>query len=246
MEHVGCGVSSHDDDCLCDVRITSVTPIGVTDVMRDMWMGEQLCEYRGYPSEDGWTSESVLSYLTELTRLHDAWVENGCAFECTTIPVGGSPMGRDAKALKIVRTMVRNRLAEPDCPPIAEVLAEFQFTAEHFTSAVSSHKWTLGAEDLSEFDRLLRDPNHKPTFSWLATRFNMTPEAVYRLATYWDYKSPKGNRNKSSLERERFRGLLASDAKIAGIIQVMRDEFNINYTECAVRKARARLKKEGV
>jgi len=245
-ELVTCGVVGHGDDCLCDVVVTSPTPIGVGDAVRDMWMGEQLCEYRDYPSEDGWTDDAILGYLTEVTRLHDAWVENnGVCNYYSTSTLDGSALARDGKALKMVRTLVRNRLAEPSCPTIDVVLGEFGFTAEHFTSAVSGCKWTMDMQTLVEFERVLRDPEHRPTFSWLSQRFGLSDESTYSLCSYWNYKSPRGNRNKCSLERERFNTMLSSDMSIVDIVNAMKKEFGLNYTTGAVRRARYRLRKGG-
>jgi len=66
-------MSSNDDD-LSDVIPLGIT-IGISDGVQEMWMGRRICEIQGY-GEEGWTTEMMLDYFTDLCRTYDAWAES--------------------------------------------------------------------------------------------------------------------------------------------------------------------------
>jgi hypothetical protein len=68
-----CGVDSHDDACLCDVVIVEPVAITITDGVHGMWMGQQLCDTRGY--DYPWTNEKMLDYFTDMCTFYDRWTE---------------------------------------------------------------------------------------------------------------------------------------------------------------------------
>jgi len=66
-----CGVDTHPDECLCDVIITTPTPIRVPDAVDEMWMGAQVCEIRNYGRP--WSTDSMLNYFADLCLFYDRW-----------------------------------------------------------------------------------------------------------------------------------------------------------------------------
>lgn len=65
-------MSSNNDD-LSDVIPLGIT-IGISDGVQEMWMGRRICEIQGY-GEEGWTTEMMLDYFTDLCKVYDAWAE---------------------------------------------------------------------------------------------------------------------------------------------------------------------------
>jgi len=63
-----------DSDNLSDVFPIGVT-IGITDGVQEMWMGRRICEIQGY-GDNGWTTEQMLDYFTDLCRVYDAWCDS--------------------------------------------------------------------------------------------------------------------------------------------------------------------------
>jgi hypothetical protein len=61
-------------DDLSDVIPIGVT-IGITDGVNEMKFGKRICEIQGY-GENGWTTDQMLDYFTDLCRVYDAWVES--------------------------------------------------------------------------------------------------------------------------------------------------------------------------
>ena len=73
-EQLGCGVATHDADCLCDVIIRQPLPPleeCLKDGVQDMWMGREVCDMRGYSAP--WTEESILNYFEDLEKFYDAF-----------------------------------------------------------------------------------------------------------------------------------------------------------------------------
>jgi len=61
-------------DDLSDVYPLGVT-IGISDGVNEMWMGRRICDIQGYGA-DGWTTEQMLDYFTDLCRTYDAWADS--------------------------------------------------------------------------------------------------------------------------------------------------------------------------
>ena len=65
---------SSNNDNLSDVIPLGIT-IGITDGVQEMWMGRRICQIQGY-GEEGWTTEMMLDYFTDLCRVYDAWADS--------------------------------------------------------------------------------------------------------------------------------------------------------------------------
>ena len=65
-----CGVVAHEIDCLCDVVVTTPTPILVDPV--DGWQGEDIAELLDLCVP--WTDASILKFLTAQLLFHDEFV----------------------------------------------------------------------------------------------------------------------------------------------------------------------------
>ena len=65
-----CGVVAHEIDCLCDVVVTTPTPILVDPV--DGWQGEHIAEFLDLCVP--WTDASIFKFLTAQLMFHDELV----------------------------------------------------------------------------------------------------------------------------------------------------------------------------
>ena len=65
-----CGVVAHEIDCLCDVVVTTPTPILVDPV--DGWQGEHIAEFLDLCVP--WTDASILKFLTAQLMFHDEYI----------------------------------------------------------------------------------------------------------------------------------------------------------------------------
>lgn len=65
-----CGVVGHDDDCLCDVVLSShKTRINIECGVRGMKFGEEVVRMLGYTQP--WTNEDIVNYFADLCRIAD-------------------------------------------------------------------------------------------------------------------------------------------------------------------------------
>lgn len=68
LKKPGCGVTEHDDDCLCDVHVDQPTPIGVS-FPHDITFASVICEHMGF--EAPYKHEDVLNALQMVGRAKD-------------------------------------------------------------------------------------------------------------------------------------------------------------------------------
>lgn len=63
-----CGVVAHDIDCLCDVVVTTPTPI-LVDPVNEGWQGDTIAEFLDLSVP--WTDAKILKFLTAQLMFHD-------------------------------------------------------------------------------------------------------------------------------------------------------------------------------
>jgi hypothetical protein len=68
MNSPGCGVSDHDNDCLCDVHIKQSTPISIA-LPDQMMYATVICEHMDFCAP--WDTEKLLKLLGMCSRAHD-------------------------------------------------------------------------------------------------------------------------------------------------------------------------------
>lgn len=69
-EQNGCGVDGHDEDCLCDVRVSSQeVPIRMRNLVTDFKYGEDICRLRGYTQP--WDRDQIINFLEDILKVHD-------------------------------------------------------------------------------------------------------------------------------------------------------------------------------
>ena len=239
---LGCGVSYHDDDCLCDVIITSVAPITVRDCVNDMYMGREICDIRGYCLP--WTDEKILDYFTDLVRGHDAWVDSGMrklqdSNQGDTEPTGA---GRVFIGWKTTREMVRQALSGTNPkPPIELVLQALNITAEQFVSACCAGKFTMNLETLNRFEtRVLAGIT---SLTEVAREFSVSYEIVRNLQKYWNIPLSPKRRNTKERQAHRIRmdELILQGHNPATISKILLEEYDYVIDRHTVHKRKYRL-----
>lgn len=64
----GCGVDSHDNDCLCDVHVKETVSINVA-IPNEMMYASVICEHMEFCAP--WDTDTMLSLLSMCSRAHD-------------------------------------------------------------------------------------------------------------------------------------------------------------------------------
>lgn len=233
-----CGVVGHEPECLCDVVITTPTEIAV-DAVKGMWMGELLCENRGFVGRE-WDDESIVQYLTELLVLHDAWIDLGP--DAFIQASESSTDHRHYSRWMKIRRVVKRALAIEPRPKIADVLRSLGVTAEEFTGAVTTNKCVLSAEQLDLFESLIVDSNN--TWADVAGATGVSRHSVRTFYYYW-FDAPPAIRSTdpSSPHRVRMGELIDKGLTNKEIKASIYEEFGIKMSSGAISHARTRRNK---
>jgi hypothetical protein len=235
---IGCGVSDHDPDCLCDVVIHNPVPI-MNNPVRDMWMGPELCEYRGHGA-NGWTEQEVLAYLVDIVYLHDMYIAQQKLPKvepCT--PAKGTNV---INPWRLIRVQVRQALAESYSSGIRSVLESLRFTAEQFTLAASTGSWHMDMDTLVQFEQAIMDP--KRTLGQMSAQFGLSHDSITRFRRYWPNRPTERVMRGSGGHpyQKRMRELVLCGVPSSAIVDVIQAEFNITITKGSVHKLRSRMK----
>jgi hypothetical protein len=189
-EPLGCGVDTHDIDCLCDVRIETTTPINIKCLVKDMKYGLEICEIKDYC--EPWDDKQIINYMSDLVYAHDEmgkWAGVLEHYDKSSREV--DTIGRAVSDWKSIRQTAEKLLSSPNRPKVRQVLMVMGITAEQFIGAVTTHKFKMDADTLDEFERVILDG--KPKIYATAKQFGMSYEIARNLITYWGIL-PKINR----------------------------------------------------
>lgn len=237
VETLGCGHSDHDAECLCDVVITVTHPIRVTDAVSQMWNGPLIVEMRGYGRP--WSDTDILNYFTDLTKGYDAWRSSGIP-EIIQAREEGSADLRYHGELKQIRTSVRTALAHDNPKPrIETVLQALGYSAEQFTSAVTTNKWVADIDTINRFEaRVLEGFD---SLASLGREFGVSVEIAKNLFGYWNIPyEPKGVVSRGAI-RERMNELIRQGLMPKPIADILESEFGVSVDRHTIAKAKRRL-----
>lgn len=237
VETLGCGVSDHPDECLCDVVIGTPTPILVRDAVAEMWQGPTIAEIRDYGRP--WTDASILDYFADLTKGYDAWRSSGIP-EIVQAREEGEVDLRYHGELKQIRTSVRSALSHDNPKPnIETVLQALGYTAEQFTSAVTTNKWVVDIGVLNRFEARILEGF--PSLASLGREFGISVEIAKNLFGYWNIPyEPKGVTSKGVV-RERMNELVRQGFMPKPISDILESEFGVIVDRHTIAKAKRRL-----
>lgn len=248
-EFVGCGVDGHDESCLCDVIITKpLPPLSecLKDGVQDMWMGQELCELRGYCVP--WTDSKILDYLQDLEKFYDEYHANPVVFNETPLD-GLVPLERDPSMAppvwwKKVRVAVQESMAATDAS-ICDIVKAYGLTAQEFIDAATGHQggeWDW--DKLQKLDETMMSVG--PTFNSMCRALDIPKGVLKGLSKYWVQRRARqglsGNPARVMLGRMALEPEY-SHLSTRQIIEEIEKEFNVRYTPSAISKIRIRNQK---
>ena len=181
-----CGVATHEESCLCDVR-PARSVIMSKDGVYDMWQGERIAEILKFDDGHKWDEASVLEYLETVLYVHDVWAEYGGIFyanEADIVPLEFNEGYRNNSLVKwkFIRDSVMAVAHQHPYIPIIEVLRRLNVTLEEFISAVTvnKYKYLMNEEEFVNFSKVMITTEGK-NYSAIARLFQTGKSAML----YW-------------------------------------------------------------
>lgn len=237
---IGCGVIEHHENCLCDVVLPQEpTPIRVKDAVKEMFMGPQICELRGYGVP--WTPNQMLDYFTDLCRFYDSWTlqndEGG--FTLNDVPQGLHIEGTKFAQWSIIRETVKMCMDRLDLP-LVHILQHLDVTADEFLEAACAGQATTSMtyKDLAVLDE--KFTQKLVNQSEVARDSGLSKGNVRSLLRYW--KRRRGKLPPEDMAKERMHDLALNTTLLPHeICRIVKDEYGKDYHRSAVTKYRRRF-----
>ena len=242
---IGCGNATHDTDCLCDVIIpVGHTHIVMNDAVRDMWMGPQICDIRGYGVP--WTTNGMLDYFTDLCTFYDAWSKNNISPTGAEYPTLGDvppPILKDTAFEKwaVIRQHVLYCLDNYDAP-IMDILYQLGITANDFIMAATTGKpWHghNGTPEILEYLELAfmsEDVNYTDVI-----RDTGIPRStVYGLKKYWKVRRHRKYGDAKKRASKYLHELCNTAFTPTDVVRLVYERHGVQFSLGAVSKYRSR------
>lgn len=237
---IGCGVIEHHEKCLCDVVLPQTpTPIRVKDAVKEMFMGPQICELRGYGVP--WTPSQMLDYFTDLCRFYDSWTmqNDEAGFTLNDVPRGLHLEGRKFEQWAIIRETVKMCMDRLDLP-LVHILQHLDVAPDQFLEAACAGQATTSMtfEQLAELDEKFTQKS--VNMSEVARETGLSKGNVRSLLRYW--KRRRGKLPPEQMAKERMHDLaLNTDLLPHEICRIVLEEFGRKYHSSSVTKYRQRF-----
>lgn len=207
----GCGVTGHDDDCLCDVVITEITPVNVKSIT-EIWGGSAICNI--FDLAGPWEPENLLTFFEKLLYGYD--MNAGSASSIRNVRPKIVERGNESlpQYWRRIRIVVDDVYHESPDANIVEVLEMIGVPPEDFRDMILSRRvmpnWT--EDTLQEMQADARNQISKNEF---CRKYRLNPDKnrsgdrVYRLLAgthYVDRASggPHGGQTEQSAEVDRY------------------------------------------
>ena len=249
-EWLGCGVSTHDKYCLCDVVITTpLVPIAecVRDGVTDMFMGEELVSLRGY--EGDWDRHKILDYFEDLVTFWDAWHAGvSPEFNCVSLEDIQPLYLKHESATYVKWGAIREKVQYcmdkfGDC--LVDILQHLNVDAQEFMDAACTAKagndWDY--DRIQQLDDLFMQQNL--VFVDIAKQMDLSVNIVDGLRKYWVIRRTNLGFTGDNQARKFFQDL-CGDLTLSNkqIVTMVYDAYNVTYSSGAVSKCRNRMMKK--
>lgn len=245
---LGCGVATHDPDCLCDVHITRPLPpltecLG--DGVQDMWMGRQLAEMKDYGRP--WTNESILDYLEDLKTFYDAFHEqhipNPDVFTLDEVPVVDVPQDVPLPVKwKTIRDSVQfciDRFTDPLVVIVRHLDIDPQDVVDAMTTCKAGDGWD--EPRLQMLDELMSAET--VNYSHIAETMQLPIGVIRGLRKYWEHRRFKMWEGSTNPAQAMFQELCRNtDMGPTEIVTLIQERHGVKYHRASVSKYRSRLK----
>jgi hypothetical protein len=246
-EWLGCGVSTHDEYCLCDVIITApLVPMTecVRDGVTDMFMGEELVALRGY--EGDWDRYKILNYFEDLVTFWDAWHAGLSPDFVATSLQDVPPLFLEHETQlyvkwKQIRVKVQYCMDRFDeC--LVDILKHINISAQEFADAVCIAKagsdWDY--DKVQKLDELFMKTNL--VFVDIAREMDLSVNIIDGMRKYWQ---PRRTRLGFTGENQAkiFFKQLCGDLTLSNkqIVTMVEDAYGVKYSTGAISKCRKRM-----
>lgn len=244
---LGCGVPEHDLSCLCDVIITNPLPPiteSIKDGVRDLWMGKEICDIKGYGVP--WTRESILDYLVDLETFYDAYHYSKHKFMGDSLwetePINFKNEDSTFVHWQQVREVVQYAMDKfQDC--LTDIMEYYelepQFLMDSLTTGKAGDGWDTAK--VAELDYLMMQPNIN--FRSVAKQIGLSIDTVNGLRKYWiDRRERLVGGDKPARARLHY---LAKNTELPAndIVNIVIQEYGVTYSRAAVNKVRERHRK---
>lgn len=244
-ETVGCGISAHSLDCLCDVVITNPLPPleeCITDGVYDVWMGKELADLRNYCVP--WTNEKILDYFSDLVKFYDSWSEN-------------MKLGLDAEQLSEMEPLVFNH-SEPQFVHWRIIREAFQYCMTKFSDSPKHiilqlcitpqelmNALTTGKTENKKWNYLTIDQmdelysRQAINYTDIADELNITIATARGLKKYWDSRRTRGDNPAKTYMHNL---ATTTDMPPREVIDAVYKQYGVLYSRSTVTKTRSRAK----
>lgn len=239
----GCGVDTHDEECLCDVVITKHVDVSVNDAVNNMWMGARICDIKDYGAP--WSDGSMLDYFQDLLTLHDAWTvrREFVDVDALTFPEGMDIILR----WKLIRDEVERLITELDAP-LVQILSRLNVTIDDFLSAASTNKITVSIteESMNVLEQRLMNP--KQNMDAIASDVGVSLNIVRSLSKY--YRGRRQRVHGDSRPASSMLKVMSTSVNDDGvytytsseIMLALKEKFGIEYSRSAISHTRKRMR----
>lgn len=246
---LGCGVAGHDLSCLCDVVITNPLPPiheSIRDGVRDLWMGREICELRGYGVP--WSRQTILDYLTDLETFYDAYHyskhsllgESLAEMEPLVFKDEDSPFVRWGMVREVVQYAM-DKFGES----LVEIMDYYelspQFLMDSLTTNKSGGKWDR--DKVARLDALFMADNLN--YRDIARYMSLSNATVNGLRKYWSARRERLKGGDKPAQRMLHRLAKETDMSPQDIVDTVHKEFGKLYKPTAVHKIRSRQRGKG-
>lgn len=241
---LGCGVTGHDESCLCDVVITNPLPPineSIRDGVRDLWMGAELCELKGYGVP--WTREKILDYLVDLETFYDAYhyskhsLSGDSLYEMEPLSFNDddSPFVRWGKVREVVQYAM-DKFGDSLVDIMNYYELSPQFLMDSLTTNKSGGVWD--SDKVAKLDELFMADNLN--YREIARYMNLSVATVNGLRKYWVARRERLKGGDKPAQRMLHK--LAKETTLSSkeIVDAVHKEFGKLYRTTAVNKIRSR------
>jgi len=246
-QELGCGVAGHDPACLCDVVIGRPLPPlekCMTNVVRDLDMGLEVAELRGYGIP--WTRDSILDFLCDVQKFWDAWKHQRVNSNYTTLEAMPAIVCDTYQYIqdfwREVRDAVLYAMNRWDCP-LVDILNQLQISPQQFIDSVTNgHNpdvWDYPR--LEKLEALFMEENLN--FANMARTMDISLGNITGLRKYWAQRRERlvGSDNPA---KDYMHKLALTDLAPSVVVRMVREKHGVEYSRASVSKYRERAHKK--
>lgn len=241
---LGCGVTGHDESCLCDVVIKEPLPPineSIKDGVRDLWMGKELCDLKGYGVP--WTRESILDYLVDLETFYDAYHyskhslsgESLYEMEPLEFKDDDSPFVRWGQVREVVQYAM-----DKFNDSLVDIMNYYELSPELLMDSLTTGKSGIVWDEtlVGKLDELFMADNLN--YRDIARQLNLTVAMVNGIKKYWTVRRERLKGGDKPAQNLLHKLAKETDMSPRDIVERVQIEFGKEYKPTVVNKIRSR------